>query len=171
VSAVSPRSPAADGSRAWIDALRPSLPDNGLVETMIFCLAYLHAIVRAFGFVRYLGNLAIFLFPAALPLVFSRCRPHQRAEDGGEGALDGVVRRGVGPTQKRVCRWLISWARPDIRSVAGAIWSRQRAITAGLDESMARAGNMPTAPEPRAQRPEASGAQRTGSRRAARLGD
>jgi hypothetical protein len=119
---------AADGSRAWIDALRPSLPDKGLVETIIFCIACPHAIVRSSRFMRYFWNLAK-LFPAALPLVGAWHRPHRRAADGGEGALDGVVRRRVGTTQRRVFRWLISRAMPDICSVARAIWSRQRAIT------------------------------------------
>ena len=31
--------------------------------------------VRSFGFLRYLRNLAIFLFPTALPLVFSWRHP------------------------------------------------------------------------------------------------
>jgi hypothetical protein len=60
---------------------------------------------------------------------------------------------------------------PDIRSVACAIWSRQRAISAGLDGSMAPSGTGPTASEAHSQRPEASGCQRTASRRAAQLGD
>jgi hypothetical protein len=47
-----------------------------------------HALVRSYGFVRYLRNLAK-LFPAALPLVGVWRRPHQRAEGGGEIALGG----------------------------------------------------------------------------------
>jgi len=58
-------------------------------------------------------------------------------EHGGEVTLDGVVLRCVGTTQKRVFRRLISWAMPEIRSVARAMLSRQRAITAGLDGSIA----------------------------------
>ena len=80
--------PAADGSRAWIDALRPYLPDKGLVETIKFYKACPHAMVRSSRFLRYLWNLAKFL-PAALPLVGAWRRPHRRAEDGGEVALDG----------------------------------------------------------------------------------
>src|SRR5437660_11264681 len=92
-------------------------------------------------------------------------------EDGGEVALDGVVLSCVGITQTRVFRRLISWAMPEIRSVARAIWSRQRAITAGLDGSIARSETGPTAWDARSQRRDASGSQRTGSRPAARLGD
>jgi hypothetical protein len=36
-----------------------------------------------------LGNLAIFLWPAALPLVGAWRRPYQLAEDGGKVVLGG----------------------------------------------------------------------------------
>ena len=41
------RRPAAHGSRAWIDALRPYLPDRGLVETTKYHIACPHGIVRS----------------------------------------------------------------------------------------------------------------------------
>jgi hypothetical protein len=66
--------PAADGSRAWIDALRPYFPDKGLVETIKFYKACPHAIVRSSGFMRNLWNLAK-VFPSALPLVGAWRRP------------------------------------------------------------------------------------------------
>jgi hypothetical protein len=89
---------------------------------------------------RYLWNLAK-LFPAALPPVGAWRRPHRRAKDGGEVAQDGVVLCCVGTTQKRVFRRLISRAMPEILSVARAIWSRQRAITAGLHGSISLCGH------------------------------
>jgi hypothetical protein len=84
---------------------------------------YPHTLMRYFRFMRYLGNLATFSFPAALPLVGAWRRPHRREEDGGEVALNGDVRRYVGTPQRRVCRKLIALAMPEIRSVARAIWS------------------------------------------------
>jgi hypothetical protein len=50
---------------------------------------YPHTLMRSFGFMRYFGNLATFLFPAALPLVGACRHPHQRAEGGGKMALGG----------------------------------------------------------------------------------
>ena len=58
--------------------------------------------------------------------------------------LDGVMLWCMGTTQKRVFRKLISQAMPETRSVARAISSRQRAITAGLDGSIAGSGTSPT---------------------------
>src|SRR5271157_399122 len=92
---------------------------------------------------------------------------------GWVAAFESLGKKSTTQEVTRVTRHLplISLARPEILSTARAIWSRQRAITAGRAGSISLSGTGPTSWDAFSQRPDASGSQWTDSARAARPAD
>jgi hypothetical protein len=77
-----------------------------------------------------------------------------------ESTRSRVARKWERSFQRPLLRRLISRAIPGIRSTARAIWSRQRAITAGRHGSIVLSGTGPTSWDALSQRSDASGSPR-----------